>query len=97
MVITEVSHFLGQRHGPDIEAGFLAGLADLSVEAPTPDEWPRIADLVKRYGDLPLGGVDASVAVLAERLNTPWLISLDHRHFPVLRPKHCDAFRLLPD
>ena len=38
------------------------------MEAPTPDDWPRIADLVKQYGDFPFGGVDASIVVLAERL-----------------------------
>jgi hypothetical protein len=32
-----------------------------------PQDWSRIADLVDQYVDFPLGGVDASVIVLAER------------------------------
>jgi hypothetical protein len=34
---------------------------------------------------------------VVERLNEPKLASLDHRHFGLLRPRHCDALALLPD
>jgi hypothetical protein len=33
-----------------------------------------IGSLVERYGDFPLGGNDASVAVLAERLGTDLIV-----------------------
>ena len=49
------------------------------MEAPTPDDWPRIADLVKQYGDFPFGGVDASIVVLAERLAIETVVTLDVR------------------
>jgi predicted nucleic acid-binding protein len=49
------------------------------------------------YRDFPLGGVDASVVALAERLNTDLVVTLDRRHFPAIRPRHVPAFRLLPD
>ncbi len=75
-------------------AGRLAGL---DVEAPAPADWPRIAELVERYGDFPLGGTDASVVALAERLDTDLVITLDVRHFGAVRPRHCPAFRLLPE
>ncbi len=42
------------------------------------------ADLAERYADLGLGGTDASIAAIAERL------------FGFVRPKHVDAFTLLP-
>jgi hypothetical protein len=32
----------------------------------------------------------------AERLGETKLASLDHRHFSVLRARHCEALRLLP-
>jgi predicted nucleic acid-binding protein len=64
---------------------------------PEPEDWPRIAELVERYRDFPLGGVDASIVALAERLNTDLLITLDRRHFAAVRPRHVAAFRILPE
>jgi predicted nucleic acid-binding protein len=96
LVIAEATYFIGSRLGAAAEAQFLAGLADLDVEAPVPADWPRIAELVEEYGDVPLGGTDASVIALAERLRTPVVITLDRRHFRAVRPRHCDALTLLP-
>ena len=56
----------------------------------------RIAELVARYHDLPLGTVDASVVALAERLRIEVIATLDRHHFTVVRPKHIRAFALLP-
>ena len=97
LVIAEVTFLVGRRLGPRAEARFLAGLEDFDVEAPAPQDWPRIATLVEQYGDFPLGGTDASVIALAERLNTDLVITLDRRHFGAVRPNHCSALRLLPD
>ncbi|GAA4546285.1 hypothetical protein [Pseudonocardia xishanensis] len=55
-----------------------------------------MADLVDTYADLPLGTSDASVVALAERLGVTEVATLDHRHFRVVRPRHVDAFTLLP-
>jgi predicted nucleic acid-binding protein len=76
-------------------------LGDLSsgnfTTAPVlPGDWMRIAELVARYHDLPLGTVDASVVTLAERLGIEVIATLDRRHFTVVRPKHVRAFALLP-
>nr|WP_322761411.1 PIN domain-containing protein [Frankia sp. Cr2] len=57
----------------------------------------RMADLVDRYADFPLGGADASVIALAERLGVTEIATLDRRHFGVVRPKHVEAFTLLPN
>jgi len=92
-----VTYMVGKRLGPRAEAAFLRGLEDFDVEAPTAEDWPEIADLVERYGEFPLGGTDASVAVLAERVGTDVVITLDRRHFGAIRPRHYPAFRLLPD
>jgi predicted nucleic acid-binding protein len=96
MVIAEATYLIGTRLGPDVESRFLAGLTRLHVEAPTPDDWTRIADLVKQYGDFPLGGADASIIALAERLDIETIITLDDRHFRAVRPRHRKSFRLLP-
>src|SRR6266511_4288303 len=97
MVVAEVIYFIGTRLGFGHEAAFLRGLREVSVRAPEPDDWLRIGELVEQYGDFPLGGTDASVIVLAERLGTELVVTLDHRHFSAIRPRHCRAFQLLPD
>jgi predicted nucleic acid-binding protein len=61
-----------------------------------PADWNRIAELVEQYEDLPLGIVDASVVAVCERLGESRLATLDHRHFSVVRPRHCEALTLLP-
>lgn len=97
LVIAEVSYLVGRRLGAMAEAAFLRSLRHLDVEAPAPEDWPRMADLVVQYASFPLGGTDASVLALAERLGTDVVITLDRRHFGALRPRHCAALRLLPE
>jgi hypothetical protein len=55
-----------------------------------------VAELVATYEDFPLGGADASVIAVAERLGVARIATLDRRHFTVVRPRHLSAFALLP-
>jgi len=77
---------------------FLGDLAagELVVEPVEPADLVRIAELVARYGDLPLGTVDASIVAAAERLGVAEVATLDRRHFRAVRPAHVEAFELLP-
>lgn len=45
----------------------------------------RVAALVERYPNLPLGAADASVVVVAERLHVTEVLTLDTRDFSVVR------------
>ena len=96
MVVAEVTYFIGTRLGATAEAAFLAGIAAADVEPPSAADWIRIAELVEQYRDSPLGGTDASIVALAERLGSETITTLDRRHFSAVRPRHCEAFRLLP-
>jgi predicted nucleic acid-binding protein len=96
LVIAEAAYLIGTRLGADVEAEFLDSLIHMHIEAPMPDDWPRIAELVKQYGDFPLGAVDASIVALAERLEIETVVTLDDRHFRAVRPRHRKVFRLLP-
>jgi predicted nucleic acid-binding protein len=96
LVVAETTYLAGSRLGPVAEAAFLAGLPELDVEPPALEDWGRMAELVERYADFPLGGIDASVIALAERLDTDVIVTLDRRHFSAVRPAHCEAFELLP-
>jgi len=97
LVVAETTYLIGSRLGPRREAVFLRGLESFDVAAPEPEDWQRIGSLVEQYVDLPLGGIDASLVALAERLDARTVITLDRRHFSSVRPRHCEAFALLPE
>ena len=67
------------------------------VEPVLDSDWERIAELMERYIDLPLGMVDASVVALAERRALEIIATLDERQFRVVRPRHTQAFTLFHD
>lgn len=97
-VVTEACYLLAREGGARAEAALLTSLADgdfrvIELEA---DDWRRAAELVTRYADMPLGAVDASVVAVAERLGLAEIATIDRRHFSVVRPRHIDAFTLLP-
>jgi predicted nucleic acid-binding protein len=98
LVITEVVYLLATRLGTEPEIRFLGDLAAgaFTVKPVAAADWLRIADLVARYRDLPLGTVDASVVATAERLGLSEIATVDRRHFTVVRPNHVAAFTLLP-
>ena len=97
LVVAEAAYLVGHRLGPHAEAAFIRGLAPFDVEAPTAADLSRMADLMERYADFPLGAADASIVALAERLATDLVITLDHRHFAALRPNHTPTLHLLPE
>lgn len=54
----------------------------------------RAAELTRRYSDLPLGAVDASVIAVAERLSDSDIATTDRRHFYAV--SEARAFTLHP-
>ena len=97
MVVAEATYFVNLRGGPTAEATFLRGMHRFEVEGPQPDDWLRIADLLEQYADFPLGGTDASIIALAERLQADVVVTLDGRHFAAVRPRHVPYLRVLPE
>jgi predicted nucleic acid-binding protein len=59
-------------------------------------DYARVRQLVAQYADLGLSFVDASVVAVAERLRETTIATLDHRHFSVVKPVHCESFELVP-
>ena len=98
LVIAEAAYLVAKRLGPKAEAAFFVRqLSTFSIEPPTDDDWPAIADLVERYADLALGTSDAATIVLADRLGTDLIVTLDRRHFGVVRSPGGRHLRLLPE
>ena len=96
-MVTEVSYLLGSRLGVDPEVRFLGDLAagNFIVEPVAASDWMRIAELVARYADLPLGTFDASVVAVAERPGINDIATLDRPHFTVVK-SNINAMNLLP-
>ncbi|MGD9753486.1 MAG: type II toxin-antitoxin system VapC family toxin [Acidimicrobiia bacterium] len=98
LVIAEAAYLIARQLGPAAEAAFFRSVAqgDVAIEALTSVDLERVAELVETYVDLPLGGTDAGVIAIAERLGQTRIGTLDRRHFAVVRPAHCPAFELVP-
>jgi len=97
-VVIEAAFLIGKHLGPESEARFLRSIlpSGIVVEHLTAVDLDRSAELVATYADLRLGTVDASVVAIAERLGAATIVTVDRRHFSVVRPRHRDAFILLP-
>jgi len=98
MVIAEAAYLIDRQLGAQAEAALYESIisGELEVTDLGREDWERIAELVAVYADMRLGGTDASVITLAERLGTTRIATLNHRHFRVVRPRHAAAFELLP-
>jgi len=89
---------LVQRYGPATELAFLAEVAEGTFQlAPFGrTDVARAVTVLRKYSDMRIGLADASLVVLAERYGTTRILTLDERHFRMIRPLHADAFTLLP-
>lgn len=96
--MTEVAYLIESRLGAAAQVRFLGDLSGgaLLPEPVAAPDWLRIAELVWQYRDLPLGTADAAVVAAAERLGVHTIATIDRRHFGVVRPRHVDAFDIVP-
>lgn len=98
MVIAEAAYLIDRQVGPTGETALYTSIPDgtLRVENLAGPDWARVRELVEQYADLGLGGTDASVVAIAERLDVAEIATLNHRHFRVVHPAHLESFELLP-
>lgn len=98
LVIAEAAYLIDRQLGAEAEAALYTSIIDgaLRVEALEIGDWTRLRELVETYADLRLGGTDASLIAIAERLGATMVATLNHRHFAVVRPRHADSFTLVP-
>ena len=100
-VVAEACYLIDRYLGPAAEAAFLdsvgigdnyafqlAGLADSDLR--------RMAELVRRYADRNLGGTDASVIAVCERLAIVTVATVNLRDFANVRPRHVAALTTVP-
>lgn len=97
-VLSEICYLVQRRLGVQAELRFVRAVADgeFTVEALELADLERVAELLETYRDLAIGFVDASVVAVAERLDTPSVLTVDRRHFSVVRPRHVERLTLAP-
>jgi predicted nucleic acid-binding protein len=96
-VLPEVDYLVANRLSPHASLTVLqAILREMRVDNVTPADLARSLELMGQYADAALGIVDTSIIAIAERLRITRVLTLDQRHFRFVRPRHCDAFQLLP-
>jgi len=97
-VVAELDYLVSTRHGVDAELRVLDELAGggwilTHFEA---EDLRTARALIDRYRDQKIGIADASLVVLADRFGTRRILTLDQRHFTVLRPMSGGRFSILP-
>ena len=97
-VLAELDYLLLTRGPVDSELRFLREVArgayDLASFSSA--EVAAASEIVARYRDLRVGLTDALIVVLAERYRTNRMLTLDERHFRVLRTPRGEPFTILP-
>ena len=97
-VVAELDYLLATRLGIDAELTVLEELAGGAYELAHMDAYDvgEAARVVRRYHDQDIGITDASLVVLARRYGTRTILTLDRRHFGVIRPLDGGRFKLIP-
>ncbi len=94
-VLTEAFHFIDRPGDRSLLWNFV--LSDVvRIDDLLATDLGRIRILMEQYADLPMDFADASLVVLAERLQVSKIFTLDRRGFAVFRPRHAESFEIFP-
>lgn len=97
-VLSEIDYLLRKKLGIRAELDFIEDVQSgaFTLEPCSPEDLRRCSALIEMYGDLDLGLADASVIACAERLGTLRILTVDERHFRVVRTAKGKPLVLLP-
>lgn len=97
-VIAETSWLILDRLGAGSQNEFLRSVASGRIDPIDLEsyDWARCVELTETYADMSLDLMDASVVAVAERLVVTTIATLNRRDFTVVRPRHVEAFDLIP-
>jgi predicted nucleic acid-binding protein len=101
-VVAEACCVINRELGAHAEAAFLD---DVGVGLGYPyrlveinnNDMRRMADLVRQYAGRRLGGTDASLIALSERLAVTTIATLNGHGFAHVKPRHVAVLRCVPD
>lgn len=97
-VVAEVDHLVATRVDSAAEVEVLREICGGAYVLPEfgQGDINRAVEVIEKYSDQAIGVTDASIVVLADRYSSRTLLTLDRRHFDVLRPLGGGRFTLLP-
>jgi uncharacterized protein len=97
-VLAELDYLVSSRLGVSAGLSVLSELAGGAWDLAALDtaDLEEARAVVERYADQSIGLADASIVVLAARYQTRTVVSLDRRHFGVVRPIDGGSFEILP-
>lgn len=97
-VVAELDYLVMSRLGTDAEIAVLReiGGGALDIAVVDPDSIVEATTVILRYRDQSIGLADAHQVVIAHQRRDRDLLTLDRRHFDVLRPLQGGRFRLHP-
>jgi predicted nucleic acid-binding protein len=98
LVLCELDYLVTRRHGNNVADRLLARLAEPEYEIAcfTAADLLAAIDVMRTYKDLEIGLTDASLVILARRYKTNEILTLDQRHFRVMRGLDGRHFKLFP-
>ena len=97
-VVAELDYLVASRLGVSAELAVLRELAGgaWDLAAFGTEDLARAHALAERYADQSIGLADASIVILAARYQTRTVVTLDRRHFGVVRAIDGGSFKILP-
>lgn len=100
-VLAETCYLIDRTLGPTAEATFLDSVGmgpdyTFQLVELADSDLRRMSELVRQYADLRLGGTDASVVAICERLGITTVATVNLRDFATVRPRHTSAFFTVP-
>lgn len=97
-VVAEIDYLVASRLGVRAELAVLRELTSGAWDLPSigVEDLVKVAAVIERYADQAIGVADASNVIMAARYKTRTIVTLDQRHFAVLRPLDGGRFRILP-
>ena len=97
-VLSEIDYLLRKKLGVRAELDFLDDIRSgaFVLEPCLAEDLTRCATLIETYRNLDLGLADACVVAIAERIGTLRILTVDERHFRVIRTAKGKPLTLLP-
>ncbi len=100
-VLAETCYPIDRTLGPAAEAAFLDSVGmepdyTFQLVELVDSDLRRMSGLVRQYADLRLGGRDAPVVAVCERLGIVTVATVNPRDFAAIRPRHTPAFITVP-
>ncbi len=98
VVLPELAYMVLKELGYAVLIDFLKSLynGELAVEHFNLNDLARTAEILEKYSNSQVDFVDCAIVAIAERLNIQRILTVDHRHFRIFRPSHCEYFIIAP-